>query len=401
MVHVSSGPSFIILGPAGHWLHEMSTLIRSDPIVLGTRLRDARLACSLTQEQAADALSVARTTLVAIEQGARRVQATELLKLCTLYNVPSNTLLQSQTQQVELAAKFRRRSGGASADIHSAAAVEQLAKLLSATIDLEQMLQRPFNTNYPPPCPLGAGDVTRQAEDAALELRNRLGIGLAPVEDILSLLETEVGIRIFVRPIDSSISGVFAYSSDFGAAMLINSKHSRSRRSMTIAHETGHFLVNRNDVDVLSDTSVSDIREERFATSFGLAFLMPGVAVRRRFQDFCHNGSAFSARHLILMAHIFHVSPEAMCRRLEGLGLLPTGTFERLTEQGFSGTTVRAVLGDPAERDSYIASPRLSALVADAYQQQFLSEGQLAARLGMKRVEVREILDALDSLSAT
>jgi len=56
----------------------MSILEGIDPAKMGDRLRVARSTAGLTQEDAAIQLSVARTTLVAIEQGQRRVRPDEL-----------------------------------------------------------------------------------------------------------------------------------------------------------------------------------------------------------------------------------------------------------------------------------------------------------------------------------
>ncbi|MDQ1231501.1 helix-turn-helix transcriptional regulator [Sphingomonas sp. SORGH_AS_0879] len=55
------------------------------PEALGELLRDARENAKLTQAAAAQALNVARTTLVAIEQGQRRARLEELQKLAALY----------------------------------------------------------------------------------------------------------------------------------------------------------------------------------------------------------------------------------------------------------------------------------------------------------------------------
>jgi transcriptional regulator with XRE-family HTH domain len=56
-----------------------------DPVVLGERLADARRARQLTQQQTADELGVARTAITAMENGERRPQAVELVKLARLY----------------------------------------------------------------------------------------------------------------------------------------------------------------------------------------------------------------------------------------------------------------------------------------------------------------------------
>ena len=48
-------------------------------------LQEARKACGFTQQAVADHLEMARTTLVAIEKGERRVTPDELIKLAAFY----------------------------------------------------------------------------------------------------------------------------------------------------------------------------------------------------------------------------------------------------------------------------------------------------------------------------
>jgi transcriptional regulator with XRE-family HTH domain len=53
--------------------------------VVGARLRDARLATGLTQAEVAEALSMSRPTLAAVEKGTRKITGLELRRLARLY----------------------------------------------------------------------------------------------------------------------------------------------------------------------------------------------------------------------------------------------------------------------------------------------------------------------------
>lgn len=166
------------------------------PQILGERLRLARGNAGSTQEEAAKVIGVSRPTLIAIEQGERRVREDELLKLATAYRVSVNELLRSSAVHVDLVAKFRRSSiqkekAGAEE------AVQLLNRLVTAAVELEGRLGRKQAVSFPPEVPILPGDLDRQAEDLALDLRHRLGLGLAPVTDIVSLVELELGVRIF------------------------------------------------------------------------------------------------------------------------------------------------------------------------------------------------------------
>ena len=200
-----------------------------------------------------------------------------------------------------------------------------------------------------------------------------------------------------MRPISSNISGVFAYEPEIGACILLNAKHPPQRRANSAAHEIGHFMSTRNQLDVLVENSHNKAREERFANIFGNAFLMPAIAVRGMFESYKSADGKFSPRNLIMMAHSFNVSIEAMCRRLEKLSLLKNGTYDSLKDKGFNRDAVKEVLGDPVQNQPLVMPPRIAILATDAYFQGLLSEGQVAEMLLLDRVELRKLLDVLDT----
>lgn len=372
----------------------MNVLERIDPAKLGERLRIARSTAGITQEDAARALSLARTTVVGIEQGQRRVRPEELRIFASVYGVSINDLLRESAVHVDLAAKFPRAAGDTRLGEASEEAVRTLNRLASTMVELEASLGQRLDFHYPPEKPILPGSLEEQAEDLALDLRHRLGLGLAPISDILSLAELELGIRVFVRPMHSSISGLFAYDNAVGPCMMINAKHPPERQALTAAHEIGHFLTTRSAPDMVEQAGRDDSREEKLATQFALAFLMPAASVRRRFRDLTTGSGKFSPRHLLLMAHSFKVAVEAMCRRLEGLRLLPAGTFDSLKDRGFAIEAAKKAIGEINSPTERCKSPaRLMLLATDAFQKGFLTEGQLCEMLAMDRIEVREHLE--------
>jgi len=371
----------------------LSILENRSPRDIGERLRTARSNAGLTQQKAADDLKLARTTLIAIEKGDRRVRADEFRAMVELYGISVNTFLQSECAAVGLVPRFRALSGVSNQAATDAARL--LGDLAIAEFELERILGMPLRRDYPPERRIGPGDIREQAEDAALDTRQRLGLGLSPINDIVSLLELEVGIRVFVQPLKSgALSGLFVFDETIGACMLLNKNHPRERRALTAAHEYAHFLSAREQPDVLSEPAQgTQSREERFATAFAPSLMMPAAAIRRRFEDLRREAGRFSPRHLILLAHQFNVSEEALCRRLEELSLVRAGMWESLRGRGFSGELVRGVLGDKAQVRETPVSPRIWYLASEAYRRDLLSEGQIAKRLGMDRVKVRAMLD--------
>ena len=187
------------------------------PAEVGERLRLAREAAKLKQVAAADAVKIARTTLVAIEQGQRRVRMVELQQLAKLYGTSINALLRKEALQVDLTPQFRKLSFRL--DDAMEHATRLLSELAKAEVELENLLGVKRIRNYPPERPILPGDVRAQAEQNAHELRQWLGLGLGPIRDIVTLLEMDLGVRVYIRRIDAQISGLFAFDEPFGWKM--------------------------------------------------------------------------------------------------------------------------------------------------------------------------------------
>jgi len=369
---------------------------------VGERLRIARESAGITQADAAASIDVARTTLVAIEQGQRRIRINELQRLSKLYRTSVNALLRQEAVHVDIAPRFRRLTG--SSDAAADTAAQLMSDLARAEVELENLLGIKRVRNYPPERPILRGDVRAQAEADALELRQRLGLGISPVPDIVTLLEMELGVRVYVRRFDGRISGLFGYDEALGPCILLNANHPRDRRTQTAAHECGHFISARRQPEILHDNEPENSREERYANAFGRAFLTPARAVMQKFQEVTAGSDRLTRRHVIILAHFFGVSREAMVRRLEELKLARTGTWDWFQANGgITDEQERQVLGDLRAPDVQKAEAdrpttlRLNLLAGEAYRQGLLSEGQLARLLHLARVELREILDGLES----
>ena len=375
----------------------MSThLDQTLPADVGERLRIARESAGITQADAATVIEVARTTLVAIEQGQRRVRINELQSLARLYHTTVNALLRQEAVHVDLAPRFRRNS----ADTAATEAVQLMADLARAEVELENLLGVTRSRNDPPERPILRGDVRLQAEQDALELRQRLGLGISPIPDIVTLLEMELGVRVYVRRFDGRISGLFAYDDVLGPCMLLNANHPRDRRNQTAAHECGHLVSTRREPEVLHTDQPDGSREERYANAFGRALLTPARAVMQKFQEVISGSDRLSRRHVIVLSHYFGVSREAIVRRLEELKLAKPGTWDWFqTNGGITDEQERQVLGDLKRPDAQKAEAdrpttlRLNLLASEAYRQELLSEGQIARLLHLDRVELREILE--------
>ncbi|GFO63158.1 XRE family transcriptional regulator [Geomonas paludis] len=368
---------------------------------LGERLRVARESAKTTQAAAAKAINVARTTIVAIEQGQRRVRPDELQQLARLYNTSVNSILRKEAVHIDLVPRFRKLVSSEDNAIEKS--IKLLHDLVAAELELETVLAVDRPRNYPPERPILPGDVRNQAELDAQELRDWLGLGGGAIFDIVSILDLQLGVRVYVRQLDSSVSGLFAYDEQAGACMLLNANHPAERLKNTGAHELAHFVSTRREPEVLVVVENTSSREEKYANHFARCFLTPGRAVRQRFAEITAGQSHLTRRHIILLAHSFGVSREAMCRRLEELKLAKSGTWDWFVANGgITNEQVKQVLGvDPEKSHDFSAAqgpvpPRLGLLAREAWRKGLYSEGQLARLLGVTRCETRLILDGAE-----
>jgi Zn-dependent peptidase ImmA (M78 family)/DNA-binding XRE family transcriptional regulator len=374
----------------------MRQLERVDPVELGRRLKAARGSARVTQEQAAERIGAARTTVVAIERGDRRLSPEELLGLCDLYQTSVGRLLRPDAVHVDLAVQFRRLQG-VSADRDALDATRILHELAARYVELERDLGRPLEPAYPPVWRLSRGQLPEQAEDAAMDLRGRLGLGHFPIPDVLGLIETELRIRLFIVPLPSSVSGAYAFHEALDACIMVNAHHAATRQAWTAAHELGHFQTDRHNGEVLEDNGSEGPAADHFANLFAAAFLMPAAAVRARYRDMCEEQGKFSARSLVYLARSFYVAPEAMARRLEQLRLFKKGTFDALRMSGLDSSAVRRMVGESSAPEQPRLLPRYTLIALEAYEKELISEGELARMLRIGRIEARELVDSLNA----
>ena len=243
---------------------------------LGELLKSARDNVRMTQAAAAAALNIARTTLIAIEQGQRRPRIDELQRLAAIYGTSLNALLRYDAVKVDLRPRFRK-AGEDDHDVQEA--VVLLNELVQAELELENILGIKRPRTDPPERPLLPGNMLLQAEQDAAELRQWLGLGMAPIHDVVSLLELQLGVRVYVRRLPPKVSGLYAFDDATGPCILLNALHPRDRRAQTGGHECGHLISTRRSPDALHVDRPESTREERYANAFARCFLTPSRAL--------------------------------------------------------------------------------------------------------------------------
>ena len=366
--------------------------------VVAERLREARRARGLSQEQVAAALGVSRPTLVNVEQGRRAPRPEELVTLARLYGRRVHELTRASRPVLSVTARFRSADGAVDGD--TAAAVDDLQRLADDVVALEESVGASASRRYPEPYDTAGLPLDLAAQQVAGAERQRLDLGDGPLLRLRQVLEDDVGIRVFAITLAPKVAGLFALAEPAGACVAVNAAHPHERQRWTLAHEYAHFLTTRTEAEVTRLHPGRASRDERLADAFAAHFLMPTTGVTRRFQNLRRSRGTFTTAELLQMAATYEVSAETMAHRLEGLRLVGSGWWDWLKDQGLRVDQARAVVGLPAfTRDTQVMPTRIRYLAVDAYLDDQLSEGQLASLLRLDRLATRRLAATLGSSS--
>lgn len=369
----------------------------ASPRIIGQRLAEARKARSIKQEDAAELIGVSRPTLIAIEKGERAAKAAEVIKLAAMYGQPVNHFVRTMEPLTDFQPHFRaamEKVKPSDAD-QLRIAIGDFKEFVENYLDLEHRMKAPMRMNYPDPVVLNPHvNVSELAEDVANRERLRLGLGDQPIPNIRSLLEAEVGVRIFYSRLPRMFAGMYIFVDGLGGCMLINSVHPADKQRASISHEYAHLIVDRYTagIDYLTIFGRKPANE-RFAESFAMSFLMPASSVRFRFNEIVNTTGNFQVGDLVKLKHRYFVSMEAMALRLESLGLLKQGTWDLQKEKGLPVREAERRLGlfngaepEPAFPDRY------KLLAVHAYERGELSEKEVANYLRCDIWEARKII---------
>jgi transcriptional regulator with XRE-family HTH domain len=238
---------------------------------VGERMRVARLAAGLTQEELGAKAGLNRTMIVKIESGDRRIDAMELIRLSSALRVPVDFLLRSAPFVLS------HRADVVADETHSEVAREsgRLDLALVAWLhDVQQMVE----LGVLRPRPLLKSEAAVDSEDAARELalwvRERLGAGSEPVDSLVELCE-RAGQYVLVTDVPGE--GASVVDGDVAVA-LVSVRGDPGRRRTTAAHELGHLIIGD---EYSSDLGVHASREEREAVldAFAAELLLPSSAL--------------------------------------------------------------------------------------------------------------------------
>lgn len=381
---------------------------------LGRRLREAREACGLTQQQVGDKLGLSRATVAQMELGNREVTSLELDRLAYLYGRDIRSFLAAEfAPQDALTVLFRAgpdlAGNEAVADeLRRCIALGREISNLEALLDIERDYLIP--AQYPLGAPNNRWEAIRQGSHVALEERRRLDVGDGPITDVAELLESQ-GVRAITLPLPEDISGLTVREEGVGILVIANENHAVLRRRFSYAHEYAHVLLDRERPGTVSRSADRDELLEVRANTFAANFLMPETGVLRfvaglgkgqpsrsmaeiydeegvvRVQRRARPGSqTIQIYELVQLAHAFGVSAITALYRLRNLRppLVTENELARLKDliDGGIDKEAREIMELPDPESEYVAhnefKRRFLGLALEAYRRDLISRAKLA-----------------------
>ena len=394
---------------------------------LGQRIRDAREARGLTQQQLADQLEIHRSSLAQLELGNRSVTSLELERLARLLGRHIGDFFQeAEWNRDPFEALLRGEPElGQAHDL-----VEELGRIRRLALEraqLERMLSLRSSLPAPPaykqPSPRTTYEAVEQGERIAEAERRRLGLGGEPIPDVAELLENE-GVRVLAADLPGDVSGLAVRDSEAGCLVAVDGKEPWRRRRFSLAHELAHLLLDSEAASVSLRSQRKDSREVR-ANAFAAAFLMPREGMSQAIEalgkgkpgrlEVYDGEDAVEARDrsghrgltlfdVTQVAHHFAVSREAALYRLHNLGLLSRRGLEDLLGQERSGRGRKIErlldLEEPGDRSRAGEAFRLRflGLAVEAFRREEISRAKLLELARMVDVSSEDLEDLLGDL---
>jgi Zn-dependent peptidase ImmA (M78 family)/DNA-binding XRE family transcriptional regulator len=287
--------------------------------MIADRVKLARRKCGYSLRELAGAMN-GRVTAQAIgkyERGEDVPSSGVLLALAKALGVSMGYMV--DTQQIQLVGvEFRTKSNTTARDraYVETAVLEWIERYLQieAVLDLDSSRWH---------CPV-ENAVTLQdageAEELAARVRVAWKLGTDPIPNMTELLE-EKGLKVLTVPLPARVSGftcLVKRPNDLPdlPVIVVNNQVSLERRRLTLAHELAHRIIDTH--------SLSGKEEERAATLFAGAFLMPRQHLLR---EAGKHRNALGYNEVIGLKRLYRVSGAALLMRLRQLDVIGESTL--------------------------------------------------------------------------
>jgi len=359
---------------------------------LDKRIVAAREAAGFSIAEAAQKLGFKNyQTLSAIEKGARKINAHELILIARLYGRSLDYFLESNVDSDPLPLWRKTKNIDTNkvqrqflAFLENYSNLENLLGLKRRWKDVQRKYDRDdFSLNG-----------FEQAEKIGSDIHSLLDLGSRPSLNLLNILENSLRFKILHLPLGDGVSGASVVDNALGVGILINANDAPWRRNFDLAHELFHIIT----WNVFSPEEIGNgttkTRPEKYADIFASSLLMPENHLREALKETATDND-IRIVDIIELAKEFGVSTEAVLWRLVNLKLikktlaskvLETPNFRDLDRDMRQGLYMK-------ERPAKFPS-RFISLACRCLMEGKISRGAFAGFLEIDRTEIDDYLAA-------
>lgn len=346
--------------------------------LLSERLKHAREAMTLTLSDVEAKTSVGASTLSEFENDKREPRLPQLRELADLYRRSTSFFLGDEPLPAEVVLWRQKPSSPHAEEVQAELLrlTEQYHRLEQLCDSLEQLA-----------LPFASGDAAHfsyvQAEKLAHDFRNKNGLGDRPGQSLLRVLEEVCKIKVFHMDFEPSGSAACCYHEQFGASILLNSKHVRWQRNFDLAHELFHLLTWRIFRLPGEPTfAAASEKEEELATCFARNLLMPPELIQIAFDEPINEGTTLTFDQLFTVARQFDVSVEDLVQQMTFIFKLS----KHFVDECMRKSRDRISYWEKRQQESPPLRPlRFEALANEAFRRGLISTGKYAEYVGITR----------------
>lgn len=330
--------------------------------VLPKRLRRARLAEGLTQEELAEELDMSPSQVGRYERGEADPDSSYLIDLSEALGLKTEALMRPRFVEVRQP-DFRKKSRLRAKE--EKAVLAQVGEWIERYLDLEELLQQKTDVDAVQLPVQTFGDV----EQAAIDVRQAWGLGLDPIDNVTEVFEDR-GIRVCPVEADEDFDALAFWVGEDKPVIAFREGVPGDRQRFSMAHELGHIVLEPSGMD-----------PEDAANRFAGAFLVPRPRV---VDELGRERDSLNPHELHLLKHKYGLSMSAWVYRASDVGVLSQEGTQRMWKL-FSRRGWREE--EPGELFEPEEPTRMKRLVLRGLQEETLSPDRAAELVGMSLSE--------------
>jgi len=280
----------------------------------GQRLLSSRKIAGMTLQQLADSMNIeiSKQALSQFEQGKAKPTSKVLISLANALGQPVDYFFMETEVKVKNL-EFRTKIKLTQKEIESIRF--QAIAYIEKFYEIERILN--IKSTYLNPLKKTTAKDDSDVEKRTVEIRQEWSLGLAPIIDVIKLLE-EHNIKIFEVEAPEGFSGMSLLTDEI-AIIVLNKNINIVRKRLTALHELAHLILT-------FPKEMDEQETERLCLSFAGAFLLPKEIF---INELGKNRTTLILEELISIENYYGISVQAIMWRALNLSIVSEPKFNK------------------------------------------------------------------------